>query len=439
MRAIVAGLLIGVSGCATYDFEPVTPLALGQSIKVVDIGATPLKPNMFLVVDKSGSMKGPVDPTCVGAGCLSRLASMQQAMDSFLTTSGNIAHLGMVTFPSDALCGPGDLTLGVPLDVGDDDDARLAQSALVVKAQLDSLSPNGGTPTGATMGSLLSIDGLHSRDHSNYAVLLTDGAPNCNSANDAATCTCTDPTFQGHCAVGAANECFDDTGSASQIALLADKSIKTIVIGFGADVSGSAGATALQAMAAAGGFVRPCQMDSDCGAGDTCSPGGVDVCGRPASTSRPQLLPGGRRGAARRGDGVDSRVRHLPAVLSAAELAPVEFRVRQRADQWQRGSARRRYVDVHRQRDVSGCRVQRFDVRRADGVDSGRPGAHRDPLGAEPVAARGERASGTPAAARCPCGKHVLLCAVVIAAAPPAKLSLKSLMLYENGVGYFER
>src|SRR5205823_14152536 len=105
------------------------------------------------VVDKSGSMDLAADPSCSGS-CPTRLEEMKAAMDTFLSGSGSVAHLGMLPFPADNACGAGDLSNAAPLDTGDDDDARLAQAALALKTKIDALTASGGTPTGATLTQL---------------------------------------------------------------------------------------------------------------------------------------------------------------------------------------------------------------------------------------------------------------------------------------------
>jgi hypothetical protein len=283
MKTSAAAVLLVLCGCQTYDFEPVKPIALAQTVKEEDITARPAKPNLFLVLDKSGSMRDPVDPTCTGT-CIHKIDALQQSMDTFLTQSGSTVHLGMVAFPSDPSCGSGDLAMGVPLDTGNEDDARLAAAANGVKGQIDALSPEGGTPTDATLQALVSYAPLQVKNHSNYAVLLTDGLPNCNPDLDASTCTCTLAPGTSPCKAGTANGCLDDTGSAAAVAALKAKGVETIIIGFGADVAGSTAGATLATMAAAGGFTRPCTSAADCDPGDSCNPGGLDPCGRAVST-----------------------------------------------------------------------------------------------------------------------------------------------------------
>lgn len=320
MRA-TAGALLLLCGCQTYDFEPVTPLGIAQTVKKVNIGVKPPKPNVFLVVDKSGSMDKQITGTTV-----TRMTAMKSAMGTFLTQSGSAAHLGMLPFPSDATaCAGGDLahlaTVGVPLDTGDEDDARLAQVALTVKGQIDALTALGGTPTGATMASLATYTPLLARDTNNFAVLLTDGLPNCNDALQPVetTCACTQVKATPTSACSALsngqrfNQCLDDTGSAAQISLLRGKGVRTIVIGFGDDIADPAGGAALATMAASGGFARPCTTAADCNPGDTCNAGGVDPCGRTASTCGENYFKAGT--AAELG-------RVLDAIAASVQCAP---------------------------------------------------------------------------------------------------------------------
>ncbi len=294
MRATAIGLGLLLLGCQTYDFEPVTPLAVAQTVKKVTVGAAPLKPALFLVVDKSGSMD-----LQVSSG-VSRMTAMKAAMGTFLTQSGASAHLGMVPFPQAGAgnaCSGADLSnvaaVGVPIDEGDEDSTRLTQVADVVKQRIDALTAGGGTPTNATMRSVASYEPLiRQRDRDRFAVLLTDGLPNCNDDLKPVetTCACTQAKTTPTAACAASdgsrlrNQCLDDQGSADAIDLVRSKGVRTIVIGFGTDVANPEGAATMARMAAAGGFTRPCQQDSDCNAGDTCASGGVDPCGRPAKT-----------------------------------------------------------------------------------------------------------------------------------------------------------
>lgn len=315
---IVCGFLAVVAavatGCQTYDFEPVRPLAVAQTTKPVKVVSKESKPNLFLVVDKSGSMNFSADPrptcttscgsaACGGNGCRTRIAELKDSMKTFLTTSGSIGHMGMVPFPNTNTgpnqCGVdntggsstfnesnvvGDITaLGVELDVGgSDDDTTLANNALVINDKIQGINPSGGTPTGATLRGLKAYDPLLNKSRSNYVLLLTDGQPNCNQRLPA--------SCPGSCTIGSAdpcvasmlNQCLDKDGTTAEITELKSLGIKTIVIGFGAELASGTGqaVTTLTAMGAAGGFQRPCTSDTQCGSGDTCSVNSTDPCGR---------------------------------------------------------------------------------------------------------------------------------------------------------------
>src|SRR5687767_7583381 len=106
-----AWMLWVMAGCQAYDFEPVSPFGIAQTVKRVTVAARPLKPDLFLVVDKSGSMLLPADPTCTGS-CSTRMDELKVAMRAFLTASGSAAHLGMMPYPADNACGPGQLSAG---------------------------------------------------------------------------------------------------------------------------------------------------------------------------------------------------------------------------------------------------------------------------------------------------------------------------------------
>jgi hypothetical protein len=296
MRPLAASAFLLV-GCMTYDFEPIQPTAFEQTTIGFTIPPKPLKPDLFLVVDKSGSMNFGVGTTATcncpnggcPAGCPTRWTELKGAMGPFLSSQGTSAHFGMVPFPpvDAAVCGGaavGDIAnYGVEVDRSADTDAAAMQAAAdAVMGRINAITvPVGGTPTGSTMGALINyarMVGDTTRAH--YALLLTDGLPNCNAANNPATCTCTGAASP--CSSGSNNLCLDDDSTANEIAKLRAAGVTTIVLGFGAETGTGLGPAALTKLAAAGGFKQRCAQDSDCGAGDTCNPNVTGtICGQP--------------------------------------------------------------------------------------------------------------------------------------------------------------
>jgi hypothetical protein len=302
LRALVLGTVGGVlaTGCQTYDFEPVEPLAVSQTTETRNIAARARKPNLMLLVDTSGSMTDPVDksdPDCTSGGvtcgdarpcntatCPTRWSELQAAMNGFLTDNGTIARIGLATYPNNDSCGgtatDADVTatISIPLpDAEKDDTATLAANAELVKNKILSIRnysttetmPQGGTPTSK---SLKLVGSALESDREDFVVLLTDGLPNCNDkfpSTDTCFCTLSDCTYAKE--IG----CLDTNASVAAVRALSDKQIKTIVIGFGADFRGTStsateGAKTLNSMAEAGQFPRTCKVNADCGTGDTC-------------------------------------------------------------------------------------------------------------------------------------------------------------------------
>lgn len=289
-----------------YDFEKVEPFAVAQDTTIVNVVAKLSKPNLFLMVDTSGSMNyGVSAPGCncptgmCPASCPTRWTELRSAMQQFLNTSGGNVHLGLSLFPTDNRCTNPGLTdissRGVPLDQSPDESDALQATANQVRMRIEAVVPTGGTPTNASLRPLVDYPPLQDKSRPNFVLLLTDGLPNCNAALDsqAATCECTSPKTPGMpCPTSGGNQCLDDTGAEASVLALKDKGIRTIVVGFGADVAGAGGPT-LQKLALAGGFERPCIRDADCGSGDLCNVSTVDNCGRPARVCAKRFFQAG--------------------------------------------------------------------------------------------------------------------------------------------------
>ena len=305
---ISAGIGLALAlGCQTYNFEPVTPLAVSQTTQSKTITARQDKANTTLVFDRSGSLWLPIDstvPACRldgGAGtcgqnaddcpvaCVTRDRAIKSAMNTFLTNSGTVARLGMITFPSTSNeCAPGTVRVDIPTL---SDDATLNAKAAQINAILAASSPAGGTPTSASLALLASYPGLQDPNILNTYVLVTDGVPNCNAANpnDACNpypnpaCQCTIVSSGGGdacCPYPPPNPqpnpyrrlgCLDqDTTVGTMANLRTSRTIRGFVLGVGDETLGNG--TTLNAMAEAGGFPRACPngTNAECGTNNPC-------------------------------------------------------------------------------------------------------------------------------------------------------------------------
>lgn len=275
-----------VMACQTYDFEPGSPFAIAQTTIIREVGVVKPRPNVMLVVDKSGSMHQPIDPTdqdCGNCGsaeavcpasCPTRLSELRAATGDFLSSYGSDARYGLAAFPdtdTSALpCEQGRVFRPV-VDSSDDASALNAAAAAIREDVLALGTPGGlpaigGTPTAATLAAIAEDAALSNETRDDLVILLTDGLPNCNAALDPKTCTC----VNGKVPCDDARNCLDETRVIQSVNALKKKSIRTVVVGFGADTGATLARPVLNAMAEAGGFARDCSSDADCGSGDRC-------------------------------------------------------------------------------------------------------------------------------------------------------------------------
>lgn len=294
--AALVTVLVFAGSCQTYDFERVVPLAVAQTTDKTIVASKRLKPNVMMLVDNSGSMLLPTNSAAAGcpagcgtqtmqcpATCPTRISDLKSAMATFLQTSATIARLGVTIYPTDTLCKPSsnvDVPLPAKTNTDDGTDSSLTMTAQQVNARIQALTPTGGTPTGTSLEFLGTIGDLNdSADfRDDFVLLLTDGLPNCNDANpnqlcgcggacspaQVTSCGCTTSTCSNAlCAKG----CLDQDGAVEKVKALRQKGIRTIVVGFGADLASGSGPIVLNAMAREGGFARECQngTDAECG------------------------------------------------------------------------------------------------------------------------------------------------------------------------------
>src|ERR1041385_1248072 len=205
------------------------------------------RPNLYFVLDASGSMSDDVDIPNANGFIPSRYDAARQAIQNVLLAIGHRVSYGAALFPAldgDAglACLPGGEVFATR--PGDPVSARISgMTGNVLQSLHDVLAsraPFGGTPTAATLRALEpEILGLHGKT---YVVLLTDGAPNCNaeaaagpsdcSINIAGSCStdprinCCDPRVGG-----ARTDCVDGTPTLTAIADYATNDVPIYVIG----------------------------------------------------------------------------------------------------------------------------------------------------------------------------------------------------------------
>jgi hypothetical protein len=182
-----------------------------------------------------------------------------------------VARVGLAQFPNESCVATtaSDVLSALPPASAGDADSVLTAAAQSANAAIQKLVPSGGTPTEASLAFVAgNIAELGDATREDFVLLLTDGLPNCNNNLDALTCTCTSSPAPP-CVAN--TDCLDKDATVTEVQAMRANGIRTIVIGFGADVVGSVPQDTLEAMAEAGGFVRTCpNTNQSCGAGNAC-------------------------------------------------------------------------------------------------------------------------------------------------------------------------
>jgi hypothetical protein len=244
-------------GCAPNGSAP-SPDAQGLCGNMF-LDVTSDAPNLFFVLDRSGSMSEIVDGR-------TKYDAVATAAVALVRSLGSQANVGAAVFPGAMMgvdgCGRGDVVF--PPTPGDSiDRAYCGNDGPVTHAfsRAISVSPNGSTPTAATLRALFPL--LSQLKGRTYVLLATDGGPNCNyqAACGAEKCipniegapgcdpgvNCCDPSIAGP------SYCLDDDGTKSAVADLFAAGIKTYVIGIPGSVPY---AELLNELAVTGGTAR---------------------------------------------------------------------------------------------------------------------------------------------------------------------------------------
>lgn len=194
-------------------------------------------PNLYFVIDRSGSMSDVIDGT-------SKYLSLEIALVDLVRKIGSRARIGATIFPAydqGDSCLTGEevfrTTLGDPLSyAGSGKDGPVTRGF----AQAIHRTPRGGTPTGATLEAIRPK--LTQLEGDTYVILATDGGPNCNRNAQCSALTCIpnieklsacEDNSQNCCTpdkYGRIN-CLDSTRTLKAVEELAQAGIKTYVIG----------------------------------------------------------------------------------------------------------------------------------------------------------------------------------------------------------------
>lgn len=208
-------------------------------------------PVLFIVQDKSGSMAGAPDGTAATASNPSKWTSASVVVPALAQQFASRFKFGVGMFPganTSFNCSTGSVVSPVP------------STASQVAAAYANGAPGGGTPTAVSLRAAKAYLSSLGASSTANVLLITDGMPNCNLANDPATCATTTfgcantSTCSGSscCGLGA-KDCLDDANSEGAAGELRAAGYKVYVVGFGANLAGGNNKVVLDAIAAAGG------------------------------------------------------------------------------------------------------------------------------------------------------------------------------------------
>ncbi len=211
------------------------------------IELTLVAPNLYFVLDHSTSMKQ-----------MAKWSNVRQVVAQLITQIGAGARFGATLFPGVSSIDSCDLGVEVMSLRQGDAQGVVAGTFLAATAA----DPIGGTPTAATLEHLVpTLSGLEGMT---FAILATDGGPNCNSSLSCPAYQCTGnidgvpgcpADFSMNCCAlsGGGQSCLDDVAAVQAASDLAAAGVETFVLG----IPGSAPyGPVLDRLAIAGGTAR---------------------------------------------------------------------------------------------------------------------------------------------------------------------------------------
>lgn len=223
----------------------------GSFCDCIDVPLFAEPPNLYFVLDRSGSMLED-----------NKFLQVRSVVVEIFRNLGPRANFGATVFPgvAKASCAPAKEVL--PLSPGD---PRSSADGPTTKRLLSTTteSPSGGTPTAEAMRSVLQA--LRNAQGKTYVILATDGGPNCNGAASCSAAQCM-PNIagQGGCQLsgpscceppnGFRESCLDSAPTVSAVAALRNAGIPVYVIGLPGTTTD---ASLLDQLAITGGTALP--------------------------------------------------------------------------------------------------------------------------------------------------------------------------------------
>lgn len=225
----------------------------GTFCECVDTPLFAEAPNMYFVLDRSGSMAES-----------NKWMQVRVVVGKIMRALGPRANFGAMIYPGTTTeaCAPGAEIMATR--PGDPPSSTVDGPTTQTLLQRSNVLPTGGTPTSATLASVLPI--VQKLPGKTFVILATDGAPNCNGFNACGYDRCMPniENVQGCPKEGPFNcceppegfreNCLDSPGSVAAAANLKSSNIPVYVIGLPGT---SAYAGVLDEIAVAGGTAGP--------------------------------------------------------------------------------------------------------------------------------------------------------------------------------------
>lgn len=226
----------------------------GSFCDCVDVPLFADPPNMYFVLDRSGSMSDG-----------DKWWKVRTVVAKILRALGPRASFGATLFPGfddSTACSPPREVL--PISPGDPPGAQDGPTTKKLLTATQS-PPSGGTPTGAALRMVLSS--LRGAAGKTFVILATDGAPNCNPVDSCTSATCQaniedipgcPPSGPSCCEPpnGVRESCLDGPATTSAVKALGAAGIAVYVIGL-PGTSSPAYASLLDELAVSGGTALP--------------------------------------------------------------------------------------------------------------------------------------------------------------------------------------